>query len=108
MRILLLILACLLTSASYAVFSLGGFADSMSEPVQVISNFVNVGCIIIGVACLFAAIVKYFEHRRSPLHVPLGTVIWLVIIAVALLALPFTYLLTGYGVPFTLTWGGST
>jgi hypothetical protein len=110
MRIIFIMLLMLLGQSAYAFksLSLGSIADNMTEPMEIVSAFVSVGCLIVGVACIFASLVKYFEHRRSPLHVPLSTVIWLLIIGLALLALPFAYLVTGNGIPFAILWGGAT
>ena len=105
---LLLILTCYLMANSAFAISFGEIAENIQEPIEIVSGFVSVGCLLIGTACLFAAIVKYFEHRRSPLHVPLSTVIWLVIIGILLLCLPFAYIVTGNGIPFTVLWGGGS
>lgn len=92
---------------SQAVFaanelSLGRVADNITEPIQVVSAFVSVGCLIVGVACLFATVVKYFEHRRSPLMVPISTVIFLLIAGIALVVLPLIALLSDSSIPSTL------
>jgi RsiW-degrading membrane proteinase PrsW (M82 family) len=98
----------LFSQAAFAAneLSLGRVADNITEPIQVVSAFVSVGCLIVGVACLFATVVKYFEHRRSPLHVPISTVVWLLIIGLLLLFLPFAYIITENGIPFSTLWGG--
>jgi hypothetical protein len=81
---------------------LGGVAGNMMEPVTLFSDFVDTGCLVIGVGFLFASIIKYVEHRRSPLMVPISTVIFLLIAGAILVCLPFLPLLTGYGVPYRL------
>lgn len=86
--------------------SFGEVADNITEPIQVVTGFVSIGCLIIGIACLFAALVKYFEHRRNPLHVPFSTVFWLIIIGLLLLLLPFAYIVTGNTASFAFLWGG--
>lgn len=86
--------------------SFGLMAQNITDPLNIAAGFIAVACLIIGAACLFAALVKYFEHRRSPLFVPISTVIWLVIIGLLLLILPFAYLITGQGIPLTTLWGG--
>ncbi len=86
--------------------SFGVVAQNMTEPMEVVSAFVSVGCLVVGVSCLFACIVKYFEHRRNPLYVSLSTVVWLLIIGLLLLILPFAYIITENGIPFTVLWGG--
>ncbi|WP_114834486.1 hypothetical protein [Aquicella lusitana] len=80
----------------------GGVAQNLMEPVGFFSDFVQTGCFIIGASFLFAALIKYFEHRRSPLMVPISTVIFLVIAGVVLVLLPFLSLVVDNGVPYSL------
>lgn len=80
--------------ASSCVFAedptgIGAVATNLMAPVSVISDFVYSACWIIGSGFLFASVVKYFEHRRSPLMVPMGTVVFLFIAGGILIALPF-------------------
>jgi len=91
---------------AYNHLSFGKVAQNITEPMEVVSGFVSVGCLIVAVACLFASIVKYVEHRRNPLYVPLSNVIWLFLIGLLLLILPFAYFITESGIPFTVLWGG--
>lgn len=81
---------------------IGGVARNLMDPVTVFSDFVYTGCIVIGGSFLFAAIIKYFEHRRSPLMVPMSTVVFLLIAGVLLLALPFLAYLDSSGIRYTL------
>ena len=108
MRFFGLIFFFLMSQAALAYndLSFGSVAQNITEPIEVVSGFVSVGSLIVGVACLFASIVKYFEHRRSPLYVPISTVVWLVIIGLLLLILPFSYIITENGIPFSSLWGG--
>jgi hypothetical protein len=87
---------------AYQGTGLGGVARNMMEPVTLFSDFVDTGCLVIGVGFLFASIVKYVEHRRSPLMVPISTVVFLLIAGTILVVLPFLPDLTGYGVPYRL------
>ena len=95
--ILLLALA-----ASHRATGLGGVAVNMMEPVSLMSDFVHTACVIIGASFLFASIIKYVEHRRSPLMVPISTVVFLVIAGLALIFLPFLGYLTQAGIPYSL------
>lgn len=81
---------------------IGGLASSAMSPVQFTTDFIGTGCLVIGVGFIFASIVKYIEHRRSPLMVSLTTVVFLLIAGIILVLLPFLPLLTGSGVPYTL------
>lgn len=76
---------------------LGQVAKNLLEPVDVISAFVNTACFAIGGAFLFTSLIKYFEHKRSPMMVPISTVVFLVIAGIILILLPFLSLLTGNG-----------
>lgn len=81
---------------------LGGVAVNLLSPVTFFSDFVDTGCIVIGIAFLFAAVIKYVEHRRSPLMVPISTVIFLLIAGIILIVLPLLPYLTGQGIPYSL------
>ena len=73
----------------------GELANDILEPVGLFSKFVNAGCFILGSSFLFASVVKYFEHRRSPLMVPISTVVFLLIGGIVLLLIPvFSYFYT--------------
>lgn len=80
---------------------IGLVAQNLMAPVSLMSNFVFSGCLIIGASFIFASIVKYFEHRRSPLMVPLSTVLFLFFAGAFLIALPFTYMLIENGSSYT-------
>src|SRR3990167_11486830 len=66
----------------------GGVAEDMLESVGLFGDFVNAGCLMLGVSFLFASLVKYIEHRRSPLMVPISTVVFLLIGGSVLLLIP--------------------
>ena len=81
---------------------MGGVAQNVMVPVSVASDFVSTGCFVIGGSFLFAAIIKYIEHRRSPLMVPISTVIFLFVAGILLILLPLAYKVTDSGIPFSL------
>lgn len=72
---------------------LGAMATNIMEPVSLLSDFVTAACLIIGGSFIFASIIKYKEHRRSPLMVPISTVIFLIVAGLALIGLPFMWML---------------
>lgn len=76
---------------------LGEVAENLMEPVKYAFNFVQTGCFVLGTSFLFAALIKYIEHRRSPLMVPISTVIFLIIAGIILILLPFLSLITESG-----------
>ena len=69
------------------VGGIGSMADSILEPVGVFSSFVHAAIIVVGASLLFGSLIKYFEHKRSPLMVPLSTVIFMFILGVCAIAL---------------------
>lgn len=78
---------------------LGRVAQNLLEPVSFFSDFVQTGCLLIGGSFIFASIVKYFEHRRSPLMVPISTVVFLLIAGIVLVLLPLLSYVTGNDAP---------
>lgn len=81
---------------------IGGVAQNLMDPVGLFSDFVYSGCIIIGGSFVFASVIKYFEHKRSPLMVPISTVIFLFIAGALLLLLPFLSYLNTHGTRYSL------
>jgi len=73
---------------------IGQMADMMMEPVYIFSDFVDIACYIIGGSFMFAAIIKYMEHRVNPLMVPFSSIVYLIMTGGALLLLPFAGYLT--------------
>lgn len=89
-------------AASHKPLGLGEVANNLMEPVGLFSDFIFSGCFIIGTGFVFASIVKYIEHRRSPLMVPISTVIFLLIAGIILILLPFASYITDTGIKYTL------
>lgn len=93
-----IVLISLLLSYCGQLFAdgLGGVASNIMEPVGLFNDMIDTACFVIGGAFLFATIIKYFEHRRSPLMVPISTVIFLLIAGLILIGLPFlSYVVNG-------------
>ena len=103
-RFILATVLCLISTVALAKkqAGIGLVAINMMEPVSLMSDFVNSACFIIGGSFLFATIIKYIEHRRSPLMVPISTVVFLLIAGIVLVLLPFVYMLTEGGLHFSL------
>lgn len=70
----------------------GGVATNILEPVTAFSNFMAVFCLAAGAAFLFAGFMRYWEHVRNSQHVTLGSVIFLLLVGVCLMLIPFSYL----------------
>jgi hypothetical protein len=80
--------------------SMGEFAQELMGPVTVLSSFIGNASIIIGVMAVFGALLRYMQYKANPLASPISTVFVLLILGILLICLPFTYLLTGAGIPF--------
>lgn len=90
------------TSSNLQAAGIGGVAANLMEPVSLFGDFIDSACIIIGVSFIFTAVLKYVEHRRSPLMVPISTVVFLLIAGIVLVVLPFAYKVTEGGIPYRL------
>jgi hypothetical protein len=102
-RMTLLIIMTLVSTLAYANrIGLGGVAENIMDPVSVISDFVHSACIVIGGSFVFASIIKYVEHRRSPLMTPISTVVFLFLAGVILILLPLISYLTSSGIPYSI------
>lgn len=103
-KYLALFFLCLLPTLGLAEapVGFGGVANSMMTPVSILADFVHTACLLIGMGFLFASIVKYFEHRRSPLMVPISTVVFLLIAGALLICLPLLSYFTEGGIPYSL------
>lgn len=101
-KFLRIIILCLAPVMGYAASGLGGVATNLMDPVSVMADFIHSGCILIGGAFLFATIIKYIEHRRSPTMVPISTVWFLLIAGLVLISLPLISYVTENGVPYPL------
>jgi intracellular multiplication protein IcmD len=78
---------------------LGGVATNLLDPVNMFANFIGSGSIVVGIAFLLASFVKYNQHKRNEMAAPMSTVVFLLIMGLVLLAIPFAYKLTKSGVP---------
>ncbi len=99
--ILFFMLPAIVLAYSTGGTGLGGVAVNMMEPVTLVSDFVDTGCIVVGIGFLIASIVKYIEHRRSPLMVPISTVIFLLVAGIVLVLMPFLSVFTESGIPYS-------
>jgi hypothetical protein len=82
----------------------GGVANNLMDPVSLFYQFIKSACLLMGGGFVFASLVKYFEHRRSPLMVPMSTVVFLFIAGIILIALPLiAYVSQSGGVQYKFT-----
>ena len=87
------------TASDQSVAGLGQVASNLLVPVEVASDLLSGTAIIIGLTCLFGALVRYMQHRVNPLAHPISTVLILFILGIILLCLPLIYKITESGVP---------
>lgn len=102
LKIILFLCFICFSSIGIADGGIGDVAENLMEPLSLISDFVNTGCFIIGGSFLFASLIKYIDHRRSPLMVPISTVIFLFIAGLALILLPFLAYVAEGGIKYSL------
>src|SRR5437762_2528528 len=75
--------------------SLGQFADEATVHVGFLSDFIETGSLILGVICFFWGFMRFLEYKKNPYTTTLGSVIVVVIPAVALVSLPFLSFIIG-------------
>lgn len=80
---------------------LANVAQNLMEPVGVVADFVQTGCLVIGGAFIFTSIIRYIEHRRSPLMTPISTVVFLFIAGILLILLPFLSYMVDSGIQYS-------
>lgn len=78
---------------SYAA-TIGDIARNLTGPVSDLTHFVQVICLLTGIALLFGAFIKFRIHRQNPVEVPIGTPIMLIIVALGLIAIYFLRVVT--------------
>lgn len=76
------------------IAGIGSVADNMLEPISILTDFVTTAALLIGAMFFFVAFVKYMQHRKNPLAVPINNVVFLVIFGILLIILPLSYKLT--------------
>lgn len=84
--------------SSTSTLGLGDVAENLLDSVNLFADFIHTACIIIGASFIFTSLIKYVEHKRSPLMVTLSTVVFLFLAGVVLLLLPLLPLITDSGV----------
>lgn len=71
---------------------IGAFADATLGPIETITHAITNISIILGIAFLVTAVIKYFEYRRSPMMVTISTIFFFVVAGLILVGLPFFHL----------------
>jgi membrane-associated HD superfamily phosphohydrolase len=69
--------------------TVGGAAQRLMGPTEIITRLMLVACYILGVLLIIMAVAQYKQHRESPKLVPLTTPIMLVMLGVVCLLIPY-------------------
>lgn len=75
--------------------SLGQFANEAIIPVGFLGNFIETGSLIVGVICFFWGFNKFLDYKKNPYTTTLGSVIAIVLPAIAFVSLPFLSFIIG-------------
>ena len=70
---------------------LAGIASNLATSFAPIAKLITGGSFLAGLGFAFAAILKFKAHRDNPTQIPVGTPIALILVAGALLYLPFLF-----------------
>lgn len=106
LRVVIVCISLLWVATSFATANLtpsptiGEFATSLMEPVSILNKFMNTACMMLGIMCLFSALLRYMQYRVNRVAMPLGSVMLMFVLGLLFLALPFVYLITGHN-PFS-------
>lgn len=71
---------------------IGAFANATLGPIETLTYAITNISIILGIAFLVTAVIKYFEYRRSPMMVTVSTIFFFVVAGLILIGLPFFHL----------------
>lgn len=71
---------------------IGAFANAALGPIDTLTNAITNISIVMGIAFLVTAVIKYFEYRRSPMMVTVSTIFFFVVAGLILVSLPFLHL----------------
>jgi Ca2+/H+ antiporter len=89
----------LVSFQSYAL-DLGQITDNMMGPIMVIAKIMADVSVAVGVGLLIGSVLQYAAYRRNPSQVRLTTPIFLVIMGIILIAIPFVvHYYSGYVAP---------
>jgi len=97
MKKLVFIICIFLITSTYAdSLSLGDMADWVMGPVNGLGKVLGYICLIGGIGMILGAFLQYKAHRDNPSQVRLTTPVFLLVVGVILIILPFVGILVGY------------
>lgn len=67
----------------------GQFANEATIHVGFLGDFIETGSLILGVICFFWGFNKFSDYKKNPCTTTLGSVMMIVIPAIAFVSLPF-------------------
>lgn len=82
--------------AQTSPMGLSGIAGRLSGSFPEIAKLITGASFLAGLGFAFAAIMKFKAHRDNPTQIPIGTPIALILVAAALLYLPFLFGQVGF------------
>jgi hypothetical protein len=96
LMIAIFISALLLTKSYADGWSLGEMADWAMGPVNGLGKIFGYICLIGGIGMILGAFLQYQAHRENPSQIRLSTPVFLLVVGLILLILPFVGMLVGY------------
>jgi len=94
---LLVFLIMLSITNTYAdSLSLGDMADWVMGPVNGLGKVFGYICLIGGIGMILGSFLQYKAHRENPSQVRLTTPVFLLVVGIILLLIPFVGILVGY------------
>ncbi len=87
----LIAIGCFYVNSAFAadVSGIGGIAQNLQKSFGPLARLITGASFLAGLGFAFASILKFKAHRDNPTQIPVGTPIALLLVAAALLYLPF-------------------
>lgn len=92
----LILLVFFINTALADAISLGDAANWLMGPVNGLGKVFGYMCLIGGIGMILGAFLQYRAHRENPSQVRLSTPVFLLIVGIILIILPYIGLLSGY------------
>ena len=89
-----------LAFAEYGEQGIGGLSNGMTSIIGGVATSLSYILLISGIFFVLGAIIKYQNHRQNPSQVRLGEPVFLLVLGLVLIALPFLGYVVGYNPGF--------
>ena len=93
---ILLFLFMIAGGAMADVVTVGDASQWLMGPINGLGKVFGYMCLVGGIGMILGAFLQYRAHRDNPSQVRLGTPVFLLIVGIILIILPYIGLLTGY------------